>query len=437
MQTWSRRSGFPISRLLLPLNHAVQLGGTVTLLGASSNVVLKGLVDKAQILDLDGNVVKLTIFGMTKVAAIYMTVGLAYLVATAGFLIKVRDAGGAGAQAKNARQYTVPLRVTEKSPIVGGTVAGAGLRELQGLHLIEITRADGTIVPAVAPDTEIHARDTLLFAGVVETVTDLYTNIPGLVPATEESEKVTLERHHRRLVELVISSSSFLRGRTAREVRFRSRFNAAIIAVHRDGDYVKEEVEIADIQLHAGDTLLVETGAGFVKIYGRDSNFALVSEVSESQPPRASLPHMIISGSVVIGMVAIVTAGTLTLFQAACAAAVLMVLTRCVTVSNAIHSVNVEVVVAVASSFALAEAMEASGAARALALFLVNSLKGLGTVGLLFGIYFSGALLTSLLTNDAAVTLLWAIIRSVLVVEKGLNPYAAIYTLLLSISGSL
>jgi di/tricarboxylate transporter len=398
-QSWCRRSGFSLSKLLMPMHHAITLGGNVTLLGTATHFVVSGLVSQANILDADGKKVELPIFGITLPGLIMLPVGITYLLLTAPFLLSDTGAGAINDIMKNPREYTVPLLVKEKSPVVGKTVAAAGLRELQGLYLVEITRDDGTVIPAVPPDTKIEANDVLLFAGIVETVTELY-HIPGIVPATEQSSKVTHERHHRRLVELVISPTSFLAGRTAKETKFRSRFDSAIIAVHRRGEHIKER--IADIRLHGGDTLLVETGPRFIRHYGKDSNFALVSEVTGSQPPRTDALHRTIAALTAIAMIAVAVSRKYTLFTAATAACLILIGTGCISLRNAAHSINMPVMLAMAASFGISKAMDVSGAAEAVALAIIDAFKGLGVVGLLFGIYIGTAGASSFVNKNAA-----------------------------------
>lgn len=412
VQSWSRRARFPVSKLLMPLNNAAVLGGTLTLLGTSTNLVVDGLARDAGFLkNSEGEVTGLPIFGIAPVGAISLLVGLIYMTFFSRFLLRDRGQAVDRAINRNPREYTVALLVQDRSPIVGETVLEAGLRQLQGLFLVEITRADGTLIPAVAPTTKIESGDVLLFAGIVETVTELY-HIPGLVPATGQSQKMKLERHHRRLVELVISSSSMLAGKTAKESKFRSRFSAAIIAVHRHGEHVKEK--IADIKLRPGDTLLIETGSDFISRYGKDSNFALVSEVSGSQPPRGDRFHMIISALLTVTMVALATANVLPLLSAAATVSFLMVMTGCLTASNAAQSVNLAVVVTIAASFGIANGMKETGAAEQLANFIVRIFEPLGSIGVLFGIYVGTALLSSVITNNAAVALMFPLIVAIL-----------------------
>lgn len=436
VQSWSRRSTFPISRLLMPLNNAAILGGTLTLLGTSTNLVVDGLALESGLLkDDEGNPVGLPIFGITPVGAILFVAGLVYMLVTTRFLIRDRGQTGVGAIIRNPREYTVALLVQERSPIVGDTVQEAGLRQLQGLYLVEVTRADGTLIPAVGPDTKIEAGDTLLFAGIVETVTELY-HIPGLVPATGQSQKMKIERHHRRLVELVISSSSMLVGKTAKESQFRSRFSAAIIAVHRQGEHVKER--IADITLQPGDTLLVETGSEFTLRYGKDSNFALVSEVSGSQPPREDRLHMAISALIAILMISLATAKVLPLLSAAAGASFLMIATGCLSLRNAARSVDLEVIITIAASFGISKGMEKTGAAEQLAKFIVDIFEPIGDIGLLFGIYVGTALLSSVITNNAAVSLMFPVINSILKSRDAGQGFTLqlLYTLMIGASSS-
>lgn len=437
IQSWSRRAGFPVSKLLMPLNNAAILGGTITLLGTSTNLVVDGLARGSELLrDSNGNPTGISIFDITPIGCILLGVGLVYMLLFSRFNFLLPDHGqaGVGDIIRNPREYTVALLVQQRSPIVGETVQEAGLRQLQGLYLVEVTREDGEVIPAVAPSTRIHANDVLLFAGVVETVTELY-HIPGLVPAAGQSRKMKLERHRRRLVELVISASSVLAGKTAKESQFRSRFSAAIIAVHRQGEYVKEK--IADIKFQAGDTLLVETGEEFVVRFGKDSNFALVSEVSGSQPPREDRLHMAIAAVIVIAMIAITTSGLRPLLTMAAVASFLMIATSCLTLRNAAQSISLPVIVTIAASFGVSQGMEDTGAARELANFIVGVFENLGSIGLLFGIYVGTALLSAVITNNAAVTLMFPVIKGIVTTPGNtISVRAALYTLMIGASSS-
>lgn len=437
IQSWSRRAGFPVSKLLMPLNNAAILGGTLTLLGTSTNLLVDGLARQSGLLVSPSNPSgSIPIFAISPIGAILLVAGLVYMLIFSRFNFLLPDRGqtGVGAVIDNPREYTVALLVQPRSAIVGETVQEAGLRQLQGLFLVEVTREDGEVIPAVAPDTRIHANDILLFAGVVETVTELY-HIQGLVPAAGQSRKMRLERHRRRLVELVISASSSLVSKTAKESKFRSRFNAAIIAVHRQGEHVKEK--IADIKLRAGDTLLVETDSNFIHLFGKDVNFALVSEVSGSQPPREDKLHMAIAAVTVTAMISLATAKVLPLLTAAAIASFFMIATACLSLGNAANSVSLPVIITIAASFGVSAGMDKAGAASALAGFIVSIFRSLGKMGLLFGIYIGTSLLSAVITNNAAVSLMFPVIANIVEsAERPVGIRAALYTLMIAASSS-
>jgi len=437
IQSWSRRAGFPVSKLLMPLNNAAILGGTMTLLGTSTNLVVAGLAKEYKLLESPENPSgDIAIFAISPIGAILLVVGIIYMLifSRLKFLLPDRGQTGVGAYIGNPREYTVALLVEPRSAIVGETVQDAGLRQLEGLFLVELTREDGEVIPAVSPDTHIRANDILLFAGVVETVRELY-HIQGLVPAAGQSRRMKLERHRRRLVELVISASSSLAGKTAKESKFRSRFNAAIIAVHRQGEHVKER--IGEITLRAGDTLLVETCENFIFRFGKDVNFALVSEVSGSQPPREDRLHMAIALVTVVTMISLVTANIWPLVTAAAVASFVMIATACISFRNAAQSVSIPVILTIAASFGVSAGMEKSGAAAALAGFIVNIFQNLGQIGLLFGIYVGTALLSAVITNNAAVTLMFPVIRNIVTKPDAIiGTNAALYTLMIAASSS-
>lgn len=415
IQSWSMRAGFSASKMLMLMNNATILGGTLTLLGTSANLVVDALVRQNGVLKVDGSAVGVPIFGITPVGAIVAIAGIIYMAIFSRWLLRDRGQTGVDSVIQNPREYTVALVVAPESPIVGKNLEDAGLRQLRGLFLVEITRCDGTIISAAGPDTRIEAGDTLLVAGVVEAVTELY-HIRGLAPATPQSAKMKLARHKRRLVELVIAASSGLVLKTAKESRFRSRFNAAIIGAHRQGDYAK--IKIGDIKLRAGDSLLVETGKDFVKRFGKDANFALIAEVLGSQPPREDLFHMLLAATVTIAMIAVAAAKVLPLVTTAAVAAFVMVASGCVSTSHAGRSVKMSVLITIGASFGIAEALSETGAAEQIGKAVLQLFEPLGETGLLLGIYFGTALMTSVVPNSAAVALMFPVIQGIFKVQE-------------------
>ena len=180
----------------------------------------------------------------------------------------------------DAREYTVEMLVEPGSPLVGKRIDQAGLRQLPGLFLVEIDRA-GQILPAVSPRERLQGNDRLVFVGLRDSVVDLQ-KIRGLTPATKQLFKLGQARQERCFLEAVISNSNPLVGKSVREGRFRSRYNAVIIALARNGERVKRK--IGDIVLRPGDTLLLESRPAFLDQQRNSRDFFLVSRIGDSHP---------------------------------------------------------------------------------------------------------------------------------------------------------
>ena len=416
---WSRRIGIPVSRLLIPLSYAAILGGTCTLIGTSTNLVVAGLARER---DVD-----IGMFEIAWVGVPTLIVGTLFIVVASRWLLPRRE--GMQRSLENPREYTVAMRVEKDSAVVGQTIEQAGLRHLPGLYLVEIEREEQLLV-AVGPDERIYAGDILLFAGIVESVVDL-RKIRGLVPATNQVRKLTQPTPERRMIEAVIAPASPLVGRSVRETRFRTTYDAAIIAVHRRGARVRSKV--GDIELAAADTLLLEAHPSFVARHRGDSDFALVSEVEGSEPPKHEKAW--IATLLLVAMVALNTVGWLPLVTASFLAAGAMLLTRCLTARAARQSLDLGVLVTIAAAFGISAALESTGAARILASGMVELAVPLGPVGVLAAIYTVTSVITLLISNNAAAALMFPIAMAALE-AAGVGERAGIFVLMMAASAS-
>ncbi|MBX3275739.1 MAG: SLC13 family permease [Sandaracinaceae bacterium] len=395
---WARRAQLPVSRLLIPLSYASILGGTCTLIGTSTNLVVYGLLREHD------PSLEIGMFDLAWLGVPTLLVGMAYVLVAARTL---PDRSGAAELIERPREYTVAMRVESGSAVVGQTIEDAGLRHLPGLFLVEIERA-GVLSTAVGPETRLAEGDTLVFVGVVESVVDL-RRIPGLVPATDQIDKLSAPRPDRTLIEAVVAVGSPLQGRSVRALGFRTRYGAAIIAVHRNGARVSGK--IGDIVLAAGDTLLLEASPSFVRRYRNDTHFALVTLVEGSRPPAHDKAPLAIG--IVVAMVALTALEVLPLLVAALLAAGAMLLTRCLTGTDARRALDLRVLMAIAAAFGVSAALEQSGAAAAVAGGIVELASPWGRVAVLASIYVATMLLTELITNNAAAALVFPLMVAV------------------------
>lgn len=392
VMSWCRKHQVAPSKLLIPLSFMTILGGCCSRIGTSTNLVVDGLMKKAGLPEM-------TFFEIGYVGAPCAVIGGIYMLTVGRKLLPERkelmeQLGDA------RREYLVEMQVTSACRMIGQSIEAAGLRRLPGLFLIEIDRR-GTVIAPVSPDTVLEADDRLVFTGIVSTIVDL-KKIPGLEPATEITDQSAQEQRRRRLCEAVISRSSPLIGQTVKEAQFRSHYNAAIVAIHRNG--ARLTTKIGDVKMESGDTLLMQTGPHFVQAHRNNPDFYLVSDVAGSQPVRHErwwVSLVIFAGL----LVTMFLADGSTAMLGAFVAGGLMVLTRCMSASDARQSVEWPLLIAIGGSFGLGAALTESGAAEFLSQKLVAVTQPLGPYATLATIYFVTMVLNELITNNGAAAL--------------------------------
>ena len=419
---WAKRNSFSPSHLLMPLSFAAVLGGMCTLFGTSTLLVLDGLYRA----DFG---VGLGLFEIAWVGLPSAALGVVYLIVATPRLLPERRP--AAENLRDPREYTVEMLLDAASPLVGQTVERAGLRHLPGAYLLEISRDDGAggtqVLAAVGPNERLRAGDRLVFVGVVDSVKDL-RRLPGLVPATDQTFKLN-DGGTRQLVEAVVSDGYPFLGRTVRESRFRSHYNAAIIAVARGGERIAGR--IGDVRLEPGDTLLLEAPPGFVKLRRYSKHFFLVSGVEDSAPPRFERAWL--ARGILILMVAAVALEWFPPFVAAALALGTMIGTRCLLISEARRSVDWGVLIAIAAGLGLGEALKSSGTATLLADGLTG-LAGNSPRGQLAVLFLLTAGLANLITAKAAGVIVYSIAVAV-AARLGLHPLPFVLAVMAAASG--
>lgn len=395
--SWARRCNFSASLMLMPLSYAAILGGTCTLIGTSTNLVVAGLAEARD------PTIEFQIFEIAQLGVPALCIGTLFIVVASQRLL--RDRQGALQELGRAREYTIAMRIERGSPVIGQSIEDAGLRSLRGVYLYEIERM-GRVLAAVPPSTSLREGDRLHFTGVVDSVVDLRKQ--RIVPDTDQVDKITARRD-RSLVEAVIAAHSALIGQTIKESRFRTIYDAAILAVHRQGVRVTQ-TKVGDIRLQAGDVLLIESHPEFAQKRQRDPNFALVAEVEDSTPPRHDRAWI---ASVILFLMVLVNAtDTLDLMTASLSAAALMLVTRCLTGEQARRSIDWTILIAIAAAFGIAAAIERSSAGTAIAASIIDLAEPLGRTGVLVALYTITAVLAGLVTTKASAALMFPIAAS-------------------------
>ncbi len=396
IHAWSRKIGIAPSKLMIPLSYSAILGGTLTLIGTSTNLVVNG-----QYRQLTGET-GFSIFSITAVGLPVALVGLATMLLVLPRLLPDRkDRQKFGAM----REFTLEVAVAFDGPLVGKSVGEAGLRELDRLYLVEIER-DGSVVTAVPSEERLRGGDRLVFAGDTQAISDLL-RINGIVPSVHEDEpSLSQDRAERCLVEAALSPQSDVLGLTIRDARFRDRYGAVVLAVARGGERVSGN--LGNIRLRPGDVLLLEARPAFLSRQRYAKDFLLINDL-DTQTPRHDRAY--VSWGILLVLVAAAALGVTSMLNAALIGAALMIVTGCCSVGQAQKAVDVPVMLTIASSFALGAALESTGAAAYMAQEILGLSAGHPLLTLML-IYLVVSVLTEVITNNAAAVLVVPVVLS-------------------------
>ncbi len=381
------------SKLFLPLAYAATFGGVCTIIGTSTNLIVNGMLR-------DSGAPMLKMFDLAWVGLPCAIGGLVYMLLLGRYLLP--DRKPPIDTTDDPRNYTVEMTVLAGGTLVGQTIERAGLRQLPQLYLVEIDRG-GEVLHAVGPRETLMAGDNLVFVGVVESIVDLQ-KIRGLAPATDQIFKLDSSRSDRCLVEAVVSRRCPLIGKNIRDGKFRSVYNAAVIAVARGGKRVPGK--IGDIELRMGDTLLLEAHPEFIRRQRNSVDFFLVSGVENSIPLRHDRAWTAVG--ILVSMIALATAGVLDMLTASLAAAAGMLVTGCCNGAEARRSIDWSLLLVIAASLGIGKSIEQSGLALEISNSIIQLAEGHPWL-VLVAVYFITTCFTEVITNNAAAVLMFPI----------------------------
>ncbi len=420
VNSWARKIGVSPSKLMIPLSYAAILGGTLTLVGTSTNLVVNG--QYRSITGEEG----FSLFAITAVGLpVAIAGGLFMWLFFGRWLPDRRD----DAPFANLREFTLEVAVAAGGPLVGRTVEQAGLRHLVRVYLVEIER-DARVITPVGPEEVLSGGDRLVFAGDTDAIADLL-RIKGILPSIgaapdEQPQANLLER---RLVEVVVSPHCAAVGQAIRDAQFRDRYGAAVLAVARNGERVKGN--LGSTELEAGDTLLLEAGPDFVTRQRHSRDFLLVNDL-DTEPPRHH--RLAFAWLILLGVVLAAGTGVLSMLNAALLGALFMLAAGCCSLDQAERSLDIGVLLTIGASFALGAALDNSGAA----LFLAQTLIGLAGDRpwlLLVLTYATVSLLTEVITNNAAAILMLPIVLG-MTTSVGLDSTPFVLAIMMAASAS-
>jgi len=395
---WSKRNNTSPSKLLIPLSYAAILGGCATLIGTSTNLIVNGMVLDQEIIP---GLPSLDMFDFFPVGAAMAIIGIAYLVLFGKKLLPDRKDAMSQFRTRN-REYILQTQITEGSPLAGKDIRNENLDRLKGLYLVEVIR-DNERIPAISLTTQLRVNDQLVFAGDTETIADIITQTDsGLSFPTLGSLQ---DSKNSEVVEVVISHNSSLIGKTVMEANFRGRYDSAIIAIHRNGERISGKITFQ--KLKAGDVLLLFVGKSFESRSAGTLDFYYISKVKAFRKLEKWQYFVLFGGT---GLAILLSALRLVpLFTSLLVLIILINMLKIYPPKDIPKSIDYELAMVIALSLALGTAMLKTGVAEMLANSLISIFLPFGKVALLAGIFLITSLLANLITNKAAVALIFPI----------------------------
>ncbi|MEE8143076.1 MAG: SLC13 family permease [Planctomycetota bacterium] len=407
--TLSKQAKIPSSRLLMPLAFGAILGGNLTLIGTSSNILLG---DRLAEYTGEG----FGVFEFAVVGGPIVVVGILFMAVGGIRMLPKRDSEERFREAQLpenlARSYQLLgnlflTKIGANSGLLGKTIADAGLGSRYKLSAVMVVRrrGRGSVYMEPTPDLELKRGDQLYLEGDDEAVMTLELEETTQIGLPEERHLEQVLRHGLTLAEIILSPRSRALGKSFRELEFRSRYGLSVISMWRQGAPVHSD--LGDLPLEQGDALLVYGSPRRLQVLSQDQDFVVLTEVPEEEDlSRAPIAVALL----LLGVVP--TFFGIPLAVSALAAAVLMVGTKCVTLENAERSIDWRVLFLIIGTLPLGTALEEQGIASQVGNLLMATATPLGNGSVLFLLFALAATISITTSNAAAAVILAPIAKA-------------------------
>ncbi len=397
VDNWCRKNNYSVSKFLIPLSYAAILGGSITLIGTSTNLIVNGMVVDQNLEGLR----ELNMFDFAYVGIPMVFIGIMYILFIGHRLLPGHEKDDNLKKTGN-RQYLVTTRVRVKSGLSGKKLSDTELPTIKGLELVEYRREE-TPIPFIDEDITIKPEDHLIFCGDNERFAELlHSNSELVVPEVGMLSKTKRTE----VTELIVSQNSALIGRQLKNINFRSKYDAAVLAIHRNGEQLTTDIQKEF--LRAGDVLLVYAGEAFDSRTRNSYDFYFLSRLRDFvKIEKWKILLLFIGTLTAIALSAFHIKGGL--FLGLMVAIMMSLLFRITTPKELPKAIDYDLALIIVMSLALGTAMIKTGAAGLMADALLTLFQPLGNVGALFGLYAITTVLAAYITNKASVGIVFPI----------------------------
>ncbi|RME47019.1 MAG: SLC13 family permease, partial [Deltaproteobacteria bacterium] len=383
--------GISPSKLLIPASYAAIVGGTCTLIGTSTNIVVGAMVS---------DVWKISIFEFAHLGLIYVAICIVYLVTVGHRLLPERETLSYQIQEGRLREYVTEVEITPRASLVGKPLGKTFLVAHPGIKIVQVIRGDEILWPPY-DELILEPHDLLILRGNASDIFALRERKDLNFIPDEAAEELKITPMEATLAELVIMPNSPLIGRTLKGFGFRERYGVVALAIMRHDEHLREKA--SEVRLRLGDILLISGDIHRIQALRNSEDFLLLEGVDDTivQKDKAKVALTIIAAVVLLAAFDVMP-----ILPLAISGGIAMVLTGCLPLKHAYRSIDVSIIMLIAGTLSLGKALDKTGAAHLVAEGMVDLLGGFGPVVLLSGTYFLTMVLTELMSNTASAALM-------------------------------
>jgi di/tricarboxylate transporter len=392
------KSNHSLAKMLMPLSYASMFGGVCTLIGTSTNILVSGIA-------AENGLEPFSMFEMSRLGIIFFITGVIYMMVIGIHLIPKRENGADLVQKFGMGDYLTEIILLENAPSVGKSIINSPLIKLLDIDILEVSRK-GTKYFMPSGNLVLEAGDILKVRCDLQKIKTLKEREGIALKSDMKFMDKDLEGEEMVLVEAVIAPNSEFEGKTVKQISFRQKYGATVLAIRHRGEIMREKV--ANTVLRSGDTLLIEASKvklDFLRqleLHGRNT-FLIVSEVGfpEFKKHKMSLVVFTIAAIIVLASLNIMP-----IMVAALAGSIFLIVTGCIRMEEAYKAIDWKVIFLLAGAMSLGVALDVSGAAWLLSGFLISGLGAWGPIAIVSALYLITSLMTETMSNNASAVLL-------------------------------
>ena len=416
------------SKLLMPLSYIAIIGGTLTLVGTSTNLLVNSIY-----VNTIPSSPPLGMFEFAKFGLVMLVIGVAYLLIAVPFLIPSRTVTSSLTKSYHMGGYLTELKVSEESPLVGRTCKERAVNKNYDITVLDILR-DGKLISKNIRDTIIYPEDILFVRGSLENFLRMKEVEKVTMLTDEKLTQDELIHDDNTLVECLITNRTDLVGKSLMEINFRRRFGSFILAIRREGEILRKK--IAHVVLQAFDTLLIYGPIEKIKELSDSGDFIVLGEIEATLQKHK---YWWVSVAVILGTVILAALGIVPILKGALIGAIFLLVIRVITANEAYQSINWQVIVLIAALIPLGIVIQKSGTAFWIGTVLndiANAFNPLIRPTIMLSLIYLVTIILTETTSNAATAIIMTPIAISAAQQMGLDPRTFVFAVCFAASAS-